>query len=412
MTPALEKHAAFLHASYSVRTLKHPPMCEYRLVPSAGQPIRIGYLSSDFHNHATLFLLYGVLEQHDPRNVEIFIFSYGVPKNDEYSKRLLTLGVSVIDISGETDEQAARKIFERRIDILVELKGYTDGSRLGISGWRPAPIIVSWLGYPGTLGHPRLADYVISDSVITPPDHASYFSERLALMPHCYQPNDRRAALLPPPTRSEAGLPDEGLVFCSFNQVFKFNPQTFDIWARLIGSIQRSVLWLLAPRIDQIRANIVKEFNNRGVNGDRIIFAQAAPHSRHLARMRLVDLALDTFPYTSHTTGSDALWAGVPLVTGKGDTFASRVAASLLTTHGFPELITDNDEDYFRLALELATNTERRSNLKARLEQARATSPLFNTVQFTSDLERLYRSIADNHNLPEQLRARAVGLPK
>jgi len=410
MTPRLERRAAIQHAAYSVRALQLPPMCEYRRVPSGGARLKIGYLSSDFHNHATLFLLLGVLDLHDPDAVEIFIFSYGPPKQDEYSKRLLALGIPVIDLFKATDGQAAQAIFEKQIDILVELKGYTDSTRLGISGRRPAPIIVSWLGYPGTLGYPRLADYVIADPVVTPPEHAPFFSERLALMPNCYQPNDRRLALSAPPTRREAGLPDEGIVFCSFNQTFKFNPQTFDIWARLIGSVPESVLWLLAPSVALVRDNITKEFEKRGISGNRIIFAQPTAHSRHLARMRLADLALDTFPYTSHTTGSDALWAGVPLVTRMGKTFASRVAASLLTAHGFPELITDNDEDYFRIALELATNIERRSELKERLDRVRATSPLFNTKQFTRDLEQLYRAIADNHNLPEQLRVPVVQL--
>lgn len=410
MTPVLEKQAALRHGAYAIRTLQLPPMCGYRQIGTDGARLKIGYLSSDFHNHATLFLLLGVLEQHDSSALEVFIFSYGHVKDDEYSKRLRALDVPVIDISEATDEQAAQVIFERQIDIVVELKGFTDGARLGITGRRPAPVIISWLGYPGTLGHPRLADYVISDPTITPPECAPHFSERLALMPHCYQPNDRRFALPAPPSRAEAGLPDEGFVFCSFNQPFKFNPETFDVWARLINCVPGSVLWLLDQSIDLVRDNIVKELEKRGTSRDRVIFSPATPHAKHLARMRLADLALDTFPYTSHTTGSDALWAGVPLITRKGETFASRVAASLLTTHGFPELITDNYEDYFKLAFELATDAKRHSTLKALLDQARADSPLFNTQQFTRDIERLYRQIARNHNLPEHLRAPVLQL--
>jgi predicted O-linked N-acetylglucosamine transferase (SPINDLY family) len=267
---------------------------------------------------------------------------------------------------------------------------------------------VNWLGYPGTLGHKRLADYIIGDAIVTPPEDAKYYSERLALMPDSYQPNDRLRPLPELPSRAEAGLPEKGLVFCSFNQAIKFNSQTFAIWARLLTAVPDSILWLLQPKSPIAGPNIRQEMVARGVSGERVIFAPVASQADHIARLRLSDLALDTFPCTSHTTGSDALWAGVPLITMKGQTFASRVAASLLTVHGFSDLITETEDDYFNLALELATNAQRRTTVKERLERARMTSPLFDAVRFTRNLENLYCAIVDNHNTSAELRSPVV----
>jgi predicted O-linked N-acetylglucosamine transferase (SPINDLY family) len=261
---------------------------------------------------------------------------------------------------------------------------------------------VNWLGYPGTLGHPRLADYIIGDPVVTPESHAEFYSERLALMPHCYQPNDHLRPLPEAPQRGVAGLPENSLIFCSFNQVVKFNPQTFDIWSRLLVAVPNSVLWLLRPKSSVVVENLKQEMKARGISEDRIVFAEFAHQKEHLARLRLADIALDTFPYNSHTTASDALWMGVPVITRKGKTFASRVAESLLTAHGFPDLVAGNPEEYFQLALELAKNGKKRGKLRKRLERARTVSPLFDTARFTA--------IAENHNQPEETRPRVVTL--
>lgn len=353
---------------------------------------RIGYLSADFHDHATLHLLIGVLEAHDRSDFSIALYSHGQESEDAWRLRAQAAVDSFVDISTFSDHEASRRIAADEVDILVDLKGYTQNGRLAISAYRPAPIIVSWLGYPGTLGETRLADYLIGDPVVTPVDHAAYYSETLALMPHCYQPNDRNRAIGPTPSRAEAGLPETGLVFCSFNQAYKLGPEMFDTWCALLREVPGSVLWLLDPG-PEARANLAREAEARGVPAERLVYADKLPLAAHLARLGLADLALDTYPYTSHTTGSDALWAGVPMLTRMGETFASRVGASLLRAVGLDELVTTTQADYQRLALALAADPPRLAGLRARLAENRRSAPLFDTERFTRDLERLYRRI-------------------
>jgi protein O-GlcNAc transferase len=278
----------------------------------------------------------------------------------------------------------------------VDLKGFTRDARLEISAFRPAPVLVSWLGYPGTLGHPVLADYIIGDAVVTPPANAADFSETLALMPHCYQPNDRSRRIGPMPDREAAGLPVNAFVLCSFNQTFKFNPESFDIWCRLLREIPDSVLWLLAAPEDA-ENNLRREAHTRGIESSRLVFAPRLPLQDHLGRLQLADLALDTFPCNSHTTASDALWAGVPLVTLVGETFASRVAASLLNAAGVPELATHSWDEYAQLAKSLVSDPSRLQAIRQRLLDGRMTSPLFDTVRFTRDLEQLYLRMWEQH---------------
>lgn len=408
LRPEMEAPAGHAFSMSEVPELKEHPLMDCPRPILAHRPPRIGYLSADFFNHATMHLMAGVLESHNRTEFQFEIFSYGPAERDRFVQRIEDTGMPIIDLSEVTNREAAEIILDRDIDILVDLKGYTQKSRLGIAALRPAPVIVNWLGYPGTIGHKQLADYIIGDNVVSPPEHAPFFSERLALMPHSYQPNDRMRPLPSNLIRSDVGLPENGFVFCSLNQTLKLNPETFDIWARLLNEVAGSVLWLLEPASRDVRGNLLRELADRGIPEERVIFATISPQTYHISRLRLADLVLDTFPYNSHTTGSDALWAGIPLVTRKGSTFVSRVAASLLTTHGFPELITESAEEYYKVALELATNTERRLAIRQRLEACRATSPLFDTIQFTRDLESLYRSIIANHNLPEDLRAQVV----
>jgi predicted O-linked N-acetylglucosamine transferase (SPINDLY family) len=296
------------------------------------------------------------------------------------------------DLRGLSDEDAARQIAADRIDVLIDLKGYTENMRLGIVAFRPAPVVVSWLGWPGTVGHQRLADYIIGDPTVTPPDVAADYSEALAIMPHCYQSNDRSRTVGPRPTRTEAGLPEEGFVFCSFNQMWKIGPETFSVWCRLLDAVPGSVLWLLDTR-DNAGANLRQEAQRRGVDPGRVIFAPTLPYSGHLGRLQLADLVLDVFPYGSHTTASDALWCGVPVVTKIGEIFASRVSASLLNAAGLPELVTTSDNDYFTLALRLAMQPGEIGCLRDRIVATRMSVPLFDTVRFTRDLERLYDEI-------------------
>ncbi|MDR0781106.1 MAG: tetratricopeptide repeat protein [Pseudomonadales bacterium] len=384
--------------------------------PVRNGPLRIGYLSADYHEHATMHLLAGVLEAHDPVNVEVHLLSVGASpakRNGRYAPRIAAMPATWHDLSADTDAQASARIAEIAPHLLIDLKGYTTDARPNIVARRPASIIVSWLGYPGTLGHERLADYIIGDPVVTPPEHAKNFSETLALMPHCYQPNDRSRPLGPPLSRSEAGLPETGLVFCSFNQFIKINPGTFDIWCRLLSAIPGSVLWLLDQKAngEEAKADLRREAEKRGIAGDRLIFAAFRPLDEHLARLQLADLALDTFPYNSHTTASDALWAGVPLLTRMGETFASRVAASLLTTHGFADLVVTTDEAYFDLALSLACAPGKLKTLRERLGAARLSTPLFDTARFARDLERLYEEIWRQRDVPGHERKPIMLMP-
>lgn len=360
-----------------------------------GARLRIGYLSADFHEHATLRLLAGVLELHDAARFEIHLYSYGTHAPDAFwQSRLSALPATVHAIGALTDAQAAAQIAHDGIHLLVDLKGYTTDTRLGITALRPAPVVVSWLGYPGSLGAARLADYIVSDAVVTPAAAAPHYSETLALMPHCYQPHDHRRELESlRPTRAAAGLPERGSVFCSFNQTFKLNAQIASIWARLLSATPGSVLWLLDPGSERTRTNLHAFFDTKGVARERVIFApRLAPHA-HLARLQLADLALDTLPTGSHTTGSDALWAGVPMVSAPGALFAGRVGASLLHAVGLDELIARDLDGYFQIALALASDPAWHAQIRERLVQARSDAPLFDTVRFTRDLERLFVAI-------------------
>lgn len=357
--------------------------------------LRIGYLSADFHEHATMHLLRGVLAGHDRSKFSIHGYSYGA-EVDAMTEQASRACAVFRKMSALSDRDAAAVIAADGIDILIDLKGFTQGTRMKITARRPAPVIVSWLGYPGTLGHPRLADYIIGDAVVTPPDDAGHFSETLALMPHCYQPNDRQRAIASKPARAEAGLPERGFVFCSFNQSYKLTPETFDVWCRLLVEVPGSVLWLLEPTAPAM-ANLQREARARGVAAERLVLAPRKPPAEHLGRLGLADLALDTFPCTSHTTGSDTIWAGVPLVTRTGDTFASRVAASLLHAIGLPELVTRDWAEYFALAKSLALAPERLAVMRRKLTDQRLTAPLFDTERFTRDLERLYERIWRQH---------------
>lgn len=390
--PALQRRAGLLYANrHFPAELARPPMVDPSRRPTRDR-LRIAYLSADFHDHATMHLLAGVLAAHDRARYFIQCYSYGPDIHDRGRQQALDAAEIFRDFGAMSDRAAAEQIAADGIDILVDLKGYTQDGRLGISALRPAPLIVSWLGYPGTLGHQRLADYIVGDPIVTPPDHAPRYSEALASMPHSYQPNDRGREIGNRPSRRDAGLPDEGFVFCSFNQSYKLSPTLFDRWCRLLRGVPGSVLWLLRPAAAAV-ANLRAEAGKRGVEAERLIFAEHLPVSEHLGRLQLADLALDTFPYGSHTTGSDALWVGVPMVTMLGETFASRVGASLLHAAGLPELVAESWEAYEALAQGLAMDPPRLAALREQLGAQRLTAPLFDTLAFARDLERLYEAI-------------------
>ncbi len=361
-------------------------------ITNSHQKIRIGYLSADFHSHATVYLMAGVLENRNTEKFDVYLYSYGIEAKDDSRSRVEKACDVFWNIRELSDDEAAQQIVADEIDILVDLKGYTQNTRLGIQALRPAPIVVSWLGYPATLGNERLADYIIGDAIVTPLEHAEHFSETLALMPHCYQPNDNTRPIGICPTRAEAGLPEKCFVFATFNQAYKITPEMFDIWCRLLIAVPNSVLWILEP-IEVAQENLRREMTARGVEPSRLIFAPKMEQTEHLGRLQLVDLAVDTFPCCSHTTASDALWAGVPLVTKMGETFASRVAASILRTMDLAELVTTNDDDYFNVALNLAQNPEKLTAIKQKIAIQKSISPLFDTQLFAKDLERLYQMI-------------------
>jgi predicted O-linked N-acetylglucosamine transferase (SPINDLY family) len=365
----------------------------------AGQRVRIGYLSSDFQEHPAAYLVTELLELHDRTRFEIYAYSYGPRDNGAMRQRIIAAVDHFVDIAWEPDDQAVDRIRQDNIDILVDLKGYTVGDRLGIMARRPSPVQVTWLGYPGTTGA-AFIDYLIADPFIVPTAAASSCSEKVARLPHCYQPVDRKRIVDEPRARSDYGLPEEGLVFCCFNQTFKITPDIFAAWMRILQAIPGSVLWL----VDDNRwstANLRAAATTGGIAAERLIFAPRLPLSQHLARYKVADLALDTFPYTSHTTASDALWCGCPLVALCGETFASRVSASILGAAQLPALIANSLTDYESKVIKLAGHRELLQDLARRVRGARELAPLFDTTAFTQALEALYLQMQQD-KFPQQ----------
>jgi predicted O-linked N-acetylglucosamine transferase (SPINDLY family) len=281
-------------------------------------------------------------------------------------------------------------------DIAIDLKGYTEGSRPGIFARRPAPVQVNYLAHPGTMGAAYM-DYIVADEMVIPPEQQRHYSEKVVYLPDCYQANDsKRRIAQRTPARSEARLPDGAFVFCSFNASFKITPAIFDIWMRLVAAVDGSVLWLLEDN-EAATANLKREAEARGVSPDRLVFAPRVSVEDHLARHRLADLFLDTLPCAAHTTASDALWAGLPLLTAPGGTFAGRVAASALRAVGMGELIAPSLEAYESLALALARDPARLSSIRAKLARNRDTQPLFDTARFTRNLEAAYTTMWERY---------------
>jgi protein O-GlcNAc transferase len=355
------------------------------------QRLRIGYCSADFHQHPVASLLVEVLEQHDRSRFEVFAYSYGRDDGSALRKRLKRAVEHFVDVAWEPDDLLAQRLHRDRLDILIDLKGYTHGDRLQVMASRPARIQLSWLGYPGTTGA-AFIDFVIADEWLIPPESERFYSERVLRMPHCYQPSDRSRAAAPTRTRAEYGLPADGFVFCCFNQAGKITPEVYESWMRLLKRVPDSVLWLLDDN-RWASANLLEAAEAHGIACARVIIAPRLPPDEHLARYGAADLALDTHPYTSHTTANEALWMGCPLVALCGDTFAARVSSSIVRSCGFPELVTHTFQDYETLAYGLATDPAQLADIRTRLTQARDTVPLFDSTRFVRDLEALYTSI-------------------
>jgi predicted O-linked N-acetylglucosamine transferase (SPINDLY family) len=372
-----------------------------RRPPRRRERIRLGYLSADFRQHAVAVLCAGLIEQHDRREFEVIGYSYGPDDHSGLRGRFARAFDRFHDIAGLAHRRAAELIHADEVDILVDLTGYTGPCRPMILAHRPAPIQVNYLGYPSTMGA-DFVDYVIVDRFVVPADQQPYFSEKLVHLPACYQCNDdKREIAAHSPSRAECRLPEDGFVFCCFNNVYKITPDFFEIWMRLLRAVPGSVLWLM--NVNHLtRANLAREATARGVEPARIVLAPPMPLAAHLGRHRLADLFLDTLPYNAHTTGSDALWAGLPVVTCAGDSFAGRVGGSLLRAAGLPELVTSSLEEYEKLALRLARDPALLRGLRDRLAQHRTSCPLFDTARSARDLEAAYRAMQ---------RRREAGLP-
>jgi protein O-GlcNAc transferase len=358
--------------------------------------IRIAYLSADFRQHPVSFLMAGMFECHDKSRFEVTAISFGVDDNSEMRRRVQASFERFVDARTYSDDQIADLVRALEIDIVVDLMGFTTDSRTGIFARRPAPVQVNYLGYPGTMGA-RYIDYIIADRVVIPDNQRQFYSEKPVFLANSYLVSDARRPIAGKAfTRAELGLPSTGFVYCCFNSNYKITPRVFDCWMRILRQVEGSVLWLFQ---DNAKAadNLRKEAQARGVNPERLIFANRMPAAEHLARHRSADLFLDTLPYNAHTTASDALWADLPVLTCLGETFVGRVAASLLNAIGLAELITTTLEDYERLAIDLAANPEKLAEIRARLADNRLTTPLFDTRLFTRHIEAAYAAMHARH---------------
>ena len=387
LSPSAQLKCARLFAS-----AEFPPSAPFVGLRRRRERVRLAYLSADFHDHATAHLMAGLFEGHDRSRFEVEGFSYGPDDGGAMRARLQRGFDHFVDVRSSDDRAVGNLMRERGVDIAIDLKGYTANNRAGILASRPAPIQASYLGFPGTLGA-TFIDYLIADSYVVPPAREADYDEKIVRLPGCYQVNDRQRRIADDTsTRAEAGLPERGYVFCSFNNSYKLRPATFDVWTRLLPQVEGSVLWLVEDNAAAV-ANLRREAERRGIAADRLVFAPRLPLEAHLARHRLASLFLDTFPYNAHTTASDALWVGLPLVTLSGESFASRVAGSLLTAVGLPELITTSLADYEALALRLATTPDLLAKVKAKLATNLPTASLFDTDNFRRHIETAYATM-------------------
>jgi predicted O-linked N-acetylglucosamine transferase (SPINDLY family) len=370
--------------------------------------IRVAYLSADFRTHATALLMAGVFEAHDRARFEVTAISFGADDKSPMRGRLEAGFDRFIDVRTVGDAEVARQLRAAEADIVVDLKGYTQEGRPGILAHRPAPIQAQYLGYPGTMAADYY-DYVIADETVIPKEHRPFFTEQIVYLPDTYQCNDSKRAIAPrSPTRAELGLPENGFVFCCFNNNQKILPQMFDIWMRILRQVDNSVLWLLQDNLAVVR-NLSREAIARGIAPERLVFARRCMPPEHLARQRLADLFLDTLPYNAHTTCSDALWVGLPVLTVLGGSFAGRVAASLLSAVGVPELVAGSLEEYEALALKLARDRAALAAIREKVSRNRNTHALFDTARFTRNLEAAYLTMWERCQRGERPQTFAVG---
>ncbi len=372
--------------AFAQRNLKAVPRPFDGSKPRRPGRLRLGYFSSDFHDHATLYLMAGMFREHDRNKVEVFAYSYGLRKEGRMRELVKGDIEHFFDVAGQPSDQIVDLARGHELDIAIDLKGFTRDSRSELFAHRLAPIQVNYLGFPSTMGTDCI-DYIFVDQTVVPEEEQVHFSEEVIYLPHSYFPVDREQEISDvPTTRADYGLPEDGFVFCCFNQSYKFSPDAFDIWMRVMGKVEGSVLWLLGAN-SLSESNLRREAQARGIDPGRLIFADKRPNHEHVARQKHADLFVDTFNYNAHTTAVDALAAGLPVVTKMGRQFPSRVGASLLRALGMPELITDTEEAYEALILELATTPERLSKIREKLVFNRDINPLFDTKLFTENFE-------------------------
>ena len=406
--PALNRAVAESWSHDIARAISHinipfPP----RVGRSSKSKLVIGYLSNDFCNHATAHLMLSLFGLHNRDEFEITCFSYGMDDGSYYRSRIQRDCGKFTDIFSLSYIEAAGCIHENQVDILVDLKGYTKDNRLCICALRPAPVQVSYLGFPGTTGA-DFFDYIITDKIVTPEEHAPYYSEKFVYLPHCYQVNDHTQLIANKDWgKGDFGFPEDSFVFCSFNGPYKIDPVMFDVWMEILRKVPDSILWLLSGN-SIAEKNLRREAEARGIQSERLVFADMLPKDEHLSRLRFADLSLDTRIVNGHTTTSDALWAGVPVITLQGGHFASRVSSSVLAAIGLPELITHRLEEYEALAVQLARNPAQLQEIRRRLAENRLSAPLFDTPRFVRNLESAYREMWNIFSAGEKPRQIAV----
>jgi len=388
--PALQLLSAtrFAHE----RVPKAQPVALHKAMPPRTGKIKVGYLSGDLHMHAVGLLTPELFELHDRSKFEIYAFCWTPESEQPQRRRIVGAMDQLVRLAGVDDATAARLIAEAGIDVLVDLQGLTNGARPAILGYRAAPVQISYLGLPGTSGLPGV-DWILADHYVMPPELEPYCTERPIRLPHCYQVSDRQREVAPRPQRSTYGLPEDQFVYCSFNNNFKFTPEVFGAWMRTLVQVPASVLWLLADN-DTARENMLRCADAHGVPRDRLIFAPRVAPPEYLARFQCADLVLDTFPYNAGTTASDALWMGTPIVTLSGRSYISRMAGSLLTAVGLPELATTSLAEYERLAVLLGQQPARVVSYKRYLAEHGRTSPLFDLPQVVRDIEAEFERLA------------------
>jgi predicted O-linked N-acetylglucosamine transferase (SPINDLY family) len=394
--------AARLQCAVTFNRDKYPAASEplWRGERYAHDRIRVAYLSADFRQHPMAYSMAGVFDAHDRSRFKTIAISFGPDSQDPVRRRLETAFDCFRDVRTMVDRDIARLLRELEVDIAVDLMGYTNNSRPGVLAFRPAPVQVNYIGFAGTLGAEYI-DYLIADRFVVPEVAQASYAEQVVYLPDTYWPTDDRVEVGEPGLgRAESGLPEDGFVFCCFNQNYKIAPPVFEVWMNLLRQVDGSVLWLVRDNADAER-NLRQQAEDRGIVPQRLVFAPRVSIEEYLARFRLADLFLDTLPFNAHTTAADALWAGLPLVTCPGSSFAARVAGSLLTAVGLPELITTSLPEYEALALSLAREPERLTGIRAKLVRNRGTFPLFDTNRFTRHIESAYRTMWERYQQGE-----------